>query len=105
MKKRSFHARLDTSEMMFTCEVCRRKGNVRKLLWFSWETPRHLEEHGIPLAHQYIEGWNEAFQEQYIKNLNKPIDKIVDDSIVVVPKEVIRKSKNKKKKKLRHKKR
>jgi hypothetical protein len=83
---------------MFTCEVCRRRGNKRELLWFAWEIPRHLEEDGIPIKNQYIEGWNETFQEQYLKNINKPINIIEDDSIVVIPKKVTRKNKKKAKK-------
>jgi hypothetical protein len=71
---------------MFTCEACRREGNIKEWLRFPWEIRRHLKsEHGIPIRKQYIEGWNETFQEQYLKNRNKP-EQYIDDRIVVIEK-------------------
>ena len=57
-----------------------------KLLYFPFEIRQHLKnKHGILIKRQYIEGWNQTFQEQYLKNRNKP-EHFVDDSIVVIPK-------------------
>ena len=60
---------------VFVCLQCRRMKNIKKLIWFPWEFPRHLEQkHKIPqdafqLRKALIGEWNEQFEKVYLEKL------------------------------------
>jgi hypothetical protein len=80
---KEFHARYDPSESAFLCLLCQKSG-LELWVYDAWEIPKHLKKsHKICRKNQSISGWNQTFENEYLKNRKKPVTYHDDDSIII----------------------
>jgi hypothetical protein len=79
-------ASFNFSSGAYVCLLCEERHDQIPKEWAPWEFPRHLEkEHGYPeeahvLRMKLIPNWNESFEKEYLKNLEKEIKYKLPDS-------------------------
>jgi hypothetical protein len=80
---KEFHARYDPSECVFVCLICEKNG-FNRWVYDSWEIPKHLKKsHKVCRKNQAISGWNQTFENEYLKRRMGTLKFHDEDSIAI----------------------